>query len=73
MRKHTDRRFRARAVTSGKRKGSIHLPPNSHMAFLGQLSYLAEYLNSRLLPQDPEEAHMARIVLNLQNILEYEL
>jgi len=31
------------------------------------------YLNTRLLPQEPEEVSIARILLSLQNILELEL
>lgn len=73
MRKCTYKRFGAHEVTKGKRKGSLHVAPNSYTAFLGQLSLLENYLNSRLLPQDPEEVHITTIILNLQNVLEYEL
>lgn len=73
MRKLTARRFGAHEVTAGKRRGSIQVAPSSYMSFIGELSHLEMYLNTRLLPQEPEEAYMARILLNLQNILEYEL
>jgi hypothetical protein len=36
------------------------------------LQYLDLYFNNRLLPQEPEEAAMTRIILAVQNILEYE-
>ncbi len=73
MRKLTARRFGAHEVTTGKRRGSIHVAPSSYISFIGELSHLEMYLNTRLLPQEPEEAYMARVLLNLQNILEYEL
>ncbi len=40
--------------------------------FNGMLAYLAMYFDDRLLPREPEEAAMTRVLLALQNILEYE-
>ena len=73
MRKRTYKRFGAHEVTKGKWKGGLHVATDAYTAFLGQLLYLESYLNSRLLPQDPEEIHVTSIMLNLQNVLEYEL
>jgi hypothetical protein len=73
VRKRTYRRFGAHEVTKGKWKGGLHVATSAYTAFLGQLVYLETYLNSRLLPQDPEEIHATTIMLNLQNLLEYEL
>ena len=73
VRKQTARRFGAREVTKGKWKGSLHVAPSSYTTFLGQLVYLADYFNRRLLPLEPEDVSMARIISNLQNLLEYEL
>ncbi len=73
MRKLRARRFGAHEVTTGEHKGSIQIPPSSYVSFIGELRYLKEYLNTRLLPQEPEDAQMAQILLNLQNIMEYEL
>jgi len=36
------------------------------------LGYLDIYFDNRLLPREPEEAAMMRIILSVQNILEYE-
>jgi hypothetical protein len=60
-------------VTEGKWKGGLHVAPSAYTAFMGQLWYLEMYLTSRLLPQDPEEIFVATIILNLQNVVEYEL
>ena len=73
MKGYTAKRFGAHEVTSGKRKGSIHVAPRSYTAFYGDLGYLKDYLKRRLLPQEPEDALMASILLDMQNILEYEL
>ena len=73
MRKYTDRRFGAHEVTEGKWKGGLHVAPSAYTAFMGQLWYLEMYLTSRLLPQDPEEVFVTTIILNLQNVVEYEL
>ncbi|HET9574005.1 MAG TPA: hypothetical protein VFP29_09825 [Methyloceanibacter sp.] len=37
-----------------------------------ELAYLYSYLNSRLLPTEPEEVEIAGIISNLQNLLDYE-
>ena len=73
LEKRPTRRFGAREVTKGKWTGSIHVAPRSYTSFQGQLVYLADYLNRRLLPSEPEELNIARITSNLQNLLEYEL
>jgi hypothetical protein len=70
VRKNTQRRFGANEVTKGKFTGGLHVATK---AYVGELTYLALYLNHRLMPQDPEEVHATVIMLNLQNILEYEL
>ena len=73
MRKHTCKRFGAHEVTKGKWAGSLHVATRAYTTFLGQLDYLNTYLNSRLLPRHPEEVCVATIIVNLQNVLEYEL
>ena len=73
MRERTYRKFGAHEVTKGKWKGGLHVATKAYTIFRGELIYLADYLNSRLLPQDPEEVLATAIMLNLQNILEYEL
>jgi hypothetical protein len=71
--KASARRFGAREVDKGKNKGSLHVAPPAYVAFVGEISYLEKYLNTRLMPQEPEDASMTRLLLALQNILEYEI
>jgi len=67
------RRFGTHEVTRGKWKGKLHVATHAYTTFVGQLVYLANYLNRCLLPQEPEEVYGTTIILNLQNVLEYEL
>jgi len=73
MAKAPARRFGAREVDKGENKGSLHVAPPGYVALLGEINYLENYLNRRLMPQEPEDASMARLLLALQNILEYEI
>lgn len=73
MRECTNRRFGAHEVTKGKWKGGLHVATKAYTTFRGEILYLNDYLNRRLLPRDPEDVDAAAIMLNLQNILEYEL
>lgn len=68
-----NRRFGAHEVTKGKWKDGLHVATKAYTTFRGEILYLNDYLNRRLLPRDPEDVNAAAIMLNLQNILEYEL
>lgn len=65
-------RFGAREVTSGPFKGGLHVATKGYQAFFAELLYFHDYLSRRLLPAEPEEALMQAILVNLQNLLEYE-
>src|SRR5882724_3676717 len=67
------RRFGAREVTHGAKKGSLHVAPKRYVTLLGELSFLQEYLSDRVLPREPEDRALANLTLILQNIVEYEL
>jgi hypothetical protein len=43
-----------------------------YQKFSSELSYLHRYLNSRLLPTEPEEIEIAGVISNLQNLSEHE-
>jgi hypothetical protein len=73
MRKMSYKRWGAHEITADAKKGSIHVATKSYVRYAGEISYLASYLTSRVMPQDPEETQIAQIVLQLQNILEHEL
>jgi hypothetical protein len=73
MRNLRSKRFGVHEVTKGKRKGALHVATRRYSTFTGELGYLELYLNTRLLPKDPEESQMAAVILNLQNIFECEL
>lgn len=66
------RRFGAREVKKGKYKGCLHISTKSYQNFMSELEYLNNYLNRRVLPKEPEEQTMSRILLALQNVLEHE-
>jgi hypothetical protein len=67
------RRFGAREVTHGAKKGSLHVALKRYLTLLGELSFLQEYLSDRALPREPEDRALANLTLILQNIVEYEL
>src|SRR5262249_40998119 len=46
--------------------------PISFLRFHGMLAQLDHYFDDQLLPREPEDAVMTRIILAMQNILEYE-
>ena len=73
MRNLRHKRFGVHEVTEGPRKGSLHVATKSYQSYFGELCFLQDYLNRRVLPTDPEEVSMREIILNLQNILEYEV
>lgn len=64
MRQRTSRRFGAHEVQNGKWKGGLHVAAKAYTIFRGELSYLANYLDRRLLPREPEEVEVTAIILN---------
>lgn len=72
MRNLRAKRFGARLVERGKRAGALHVATRGWQRFRGELLVLDDYLNTWVLPQESEDTRMARIILNLQNILEHE-
>lgn len=71
MRANT-RRFGQHEVKEGPFRGNLHYAGDKYLRFIGELSYINSYLERRLVPTEPEEAHMRSIILNLQNTIEYE-
>jgi hypothetical protein len=67
-----NKRFEAHSAQKGRFKGCLHTATESYQKFFGELSYLCNYLNGRVLPKEPEEQMMSQILLALQNVLEYE-
>lgn len=66
------RRFGACPIESGRHKGKLHVATKQYQQFLGELFYLTDYLNRRLLPKDPEEVAILDLLSNLENLLEQE-
>jgi hypothetical protein len=66
------RRFGAHSAKAGRFKGGLHIATSRYTNFRGELEYLNSYLNTRLLPTEPEEVTMRGILINLQNLLEHE-
>ena len=64
------RRFGAREVSEGPFKGSLHVATQAYTRFHGELSYLREYLNHRVLGVQPEEVTIRDVLTNLENALE---
>lgn len=73
MAKATARRFGVRDVRKGNMKGRQHIATARYKALLGEIIYLEDYLNRRLLPQEPEDRCLANILLALQNTIEREI
>lgn len=65
-------RFGVHKVKKGNYKDCLHIATDKFMIFHGDLCYLYEYLNSRILSSKPEEVKIAGILLNLENIMDYE-
>lgn len=72
MRNLKAKRFGAHEVKKGQFKGGLHVATTSYHDFRGELGYLHMYLQSRLLPAEPEEVLIRGILLDLQNVLEHE-
>lgn len=72
MRNLRGKRFGARVVERGKYQGALHVATRAWRRFRGELLVLDDYLDTWILPQESEETRLARITLNLQNLLEYE-
>jgi hypothetical protein len=66
------KRFGSHEVPKGPYKGALHVATERYRRFHGELEYFSNYLDTRLLPREPEEATMCRILMNLQNLLEHE-
>ena len=66
------RRFGANDVNEGQFAGALHVSTRQYQRFSGELYYLLDYLNRRLLPKDPEDVAMLGVLTNLQNLLEQE-
>jgi hypothetical protein len=67
------RRFGITEVASGLRNGDPHVATKRYREFVGELTYLQEYLAHRLLLLRPEERAIANVTLMLQNFVEHEL
>jgi len=72
MRNLKARRSGAHEVKKGKFKGCLHVAGKSFKKFSVELNCLHTYLESRLLPTEPEERRMRGIILVLANVLEHE-
>jgi hypothetical protein len=72
MRDLNAKRFGAHEVEEGESKSNLHVATESYRDFHGELCYLHMYLQSRVLPTEPEEVLVRGIILDLQNVLEYE-
>jgi hypothetical protein len=73
MNESKPRRFGVHEVKKGKFKGHLHVSTEAYQLFFGELAYLSDYLKRRLAPLEPEEGYMREILLDLENILEFEL
>lgn len=65
-------RFGAHEVQKGPLAGGLHVATRQYQRFFGELTHLHLYLNSRLMPTEPEEVAMFGVLTNLQNLLEHE-
>lgn len=65
-------RFGAHEVQKGPATGGLHVASRQYQRFFSELTYLHLYLNSRLMPTEPEEVAMLGVLANLQNLLEHE-
>lgn len=72
MRNLRAKRFGARVVERGKYEGALHVSTRAWRRFRGELLVLDDYLDTWVIPQETEETRIARITLNLQNLLEHE-
>lgn len=66
------RRFSVLQSGKGKFAELLHVATRRYNQFRGELTYLNDYLNSRLMPTQPEEVQMLGVLTNLQNLLEHE-
>lgn len=73
MRNYKSKRFCSHGVKKGKFKGSLHISTESYQKYIGEICYLTYYLDRRMLPADPEEVSMTRILINLTNIFDNEM
>lgn len=73
MRNLRAKRYGAHVVERGKYRGALHVATRASQRFRGELLVLDHYLDTWVLPQEPEDARMTRIILTLQNILEHEI
>lgn len=65
-------RFGTHEVEKGPFSKGLHVATRQYHNFFGELTYLHDYLNRRLMPTEPEEVAMFNILANLQNLLEHE-
>lgn len=71
--KNKTRRYGAHEVKEGPYKGAIHVATKRWYDFSGQLNYLTDYLTRRVIPLEVEESMIRNMLINIQNILEYNL
>jgi hypothetical protein len=65
------RRFEGRPI-EGLKNATSHRLTRKYLQFYGALDLLNDHFDNWLLPREREEVAMTRIILALQNILEYE-
>lgn len=73
MRNLKAKRFGIHEIAEGRHRGSFHVRTQNYDKFATTLYALSNYLERRILPVEPEEAHMKSILLSFHNILEYEM
>jgi hypothetical protein len=67
------KRFGVYEVKAGKYKGGLHVSTKKYQEYHGELLYLCDYLNRRILPLEPEELNMTILLINLVNVLDTEM
>lgn len=65
-------RFGTNEVEKGSLAGRVHVVTRQYQRFSEELTYFHTYLNSRLMPTEPEDVAMFGVLANLQNLLEHE-
>jgi hypothetical protein len=72
MNRHPRRRRHEGRPIEGRPNAKTFRIRKPYLQFYGTLESLNHHFDNWLLPREPEEAAMTRVILALQNILEYE-
>lgn len=62
-----------KVVKKGKYKGALHIRTEKYQKFQVEFYCLSDFIDVRIVSLEPEEIRMRNMLVNIQNVLDYEI